>query len=409
MLAERKSNSEIARELGVTGATARRHTERLLLKLGVSRRAAVRHTLIQRIGGGCTGLARAVCSEERASAGNRLGERAQSRGACQTALALSRADDVGECTSESRRGRPKKRTVRRRGLKESIVVLLAREHERQLVRDALAGEVRVHFAEGPRDVHPPWRNEAPIAVLVELHEEREHRMERALGILRREAPSIPRWAWIELVPASVHMAMRLATRGLIAAAITSGDDPGRRLRELLKNARALSESEALSKVWGEWARPETQVILEACIAASATATTVRDVQHQLNKSLRTLNRELSAQGLPSLARILAFCRLLRAMYRLDHRDIKVKAVASGLGYKYPSALSHQLHWFTGLSIASLPAGSRFATIAALLSADLSAKRSQTHAGKDRDAASRQRRQPKRGTHGSGMREMSATI
>jgi AraC-like DNA-binding protein len=234
-------------------------------------------------------------------------------------------------------------------------------------------------------------------------------MERALGILRREAPGIPRWACIDLEPASLYMATRLTECRLITAVAARGDGLGSRLRALLKNARVWSESEALWKVWNEWAGPETRVILEACIAASATATTVRDVQRQLNKSLRTLRRELSDNGLPPLTRILALCRLLRAMYRLDHQGIRVKAVASELGYRYSQALSHQLQWHTGLSIARLPAGRRFATLTTLVRAEFSAARNRERAGRDRDAASRERLRPKRATHGSGARKMSASL
>lgn len=254
-------------------------------------------------------------------------------------------------------------------------MLLEQEHQRRVVRDALAGQVEVHFAEGPRDVHPPWRHAVPIAVLVELHAEREPRMERALAILRREAPDIPRWAYVGLEPRSVDAAVRLAAFGLVAEVITTAEDLGSRLRLLLKSARAWSESETLWMVWEEWVGPETRVIVEACIDASATAATARDVQRQLNRSLRTLRRELSDSGLPRVARILALCRLLRAAYRLDHPGIRLKAVASELGYAYPEALSHQFRWHSGLSITKLPRGRRFATLAMLVRAELSASRS----------------------------------
>jgi DNA-binding NarL/FixJ family response regulator len=45
LLADRKSNREIAEELSVTEHTARRHTEKVLLKLGIHRRTEVRRTL----------------------------------------------------------------------------------------------------------------------------------------------------------------------------------------------------------------------------------------------------------------------------------------------------------------------------------------------------------------------------
>ena len=47
LLAERMSNREIARELDVTGHTARKHTEKVLLKLGIHRRTEVRRVLMR--------------------------------------------------------------------------------------------------------------------------------------------------------------------------------------------------------------------------------------------------------------------------------------------------------------------------------------------------------------------------
>lgn len=47
LLASRKSNREIARELGVSEHTARRHTEKVLLKLNLHRRSDVQRALLQ--------------------------------------------------------------------------------------------------------------------------------------------------------------------------------------------------------------------------------------------------------------------------------------------------------------------------------------------------------------------------
>jgi AraC-like DNA-binding protein len=322
--------------------------------------------------GGARG-AGGIYSETRPGADDAHDEQATSRYARTTAVALPGVDEAGEYDGKPPRGRPKKQIVRRRRPKESIVVLLEHEHQRRVVRDALAGQVKVHFAEGPRDVHPPWRHEVPIAVLAELHAERERRMERALGILRREAPDIPRWAYAELEARSVDVAVRLVACGLVTELITAAEDLGSRLRALLRNARDWSENEALWRVWDEWVGPETRVILDACIAASTTVTTAIEVQRQLNKSPRTLRRELLANGLPPVFSILARCRLLRAAHRLDHPGIRVSAVARELGYAHPQALSEQFKVYTGLPITRLAHGRRFETLAMLVRAELSAR------------------------------------
>jgi DNA-binding CsgD family transcriptional regulator len=45
LLAERRSNAEVARALGISPNTARHHTERVLAKLGVHSREVVRELL----------------------------------------------------------------------------------------------------------------------------------------------------------------------------------------------------------------------------------------------------------------------------------------------------------------------------------------------------------------------------
>jgi hypothetical protein len=65
------------------------------------------------------------------------------------------------------------------------------------------------------------------------------------------------------------------------------------------------------------------------------------------------------------------------MYRLDHPGIRVKAVATELGYGYSQALSHQFKRRTGHSISGLPRGRRFATLAALVKAELSARQNRS--------------------------------
>ncbi|HYH80137.1 MAG TPA: helix-turn-helix transcriptional regulator [Longimicrobium sp.] len=52
LLAERRSNAEIARELAVTRSTVSRHTEKIFRKLGISSRRDVRGVLARAPGGG---------------------------------------------------------------------------------------------------------------------------------------------------------------------------------------------------------------------------------------------------------------------------------------------------------------------------------------------------------------------
>ena len=272
-----------------------------------------------------------------------------------------------------------------------LLALLTRERDRQAVREALPAEVVVHFAARPAELGPPWRNGPPTAILVELQGRVDSALERALEAVQRAAPTIAVWSYIQMDRDVIREAVRLAARRLVVDAITPEEDIGARLKELLRQGYARSETAALRKIWREWMGPETHHILAACIEASVGEATVKDVARELNKSPRALERLVSRSGLPSVHRMVSLCRLLRAMYRLDQPEANVKTVASELGYSSPRSLAKQLHRHTGLTISGLRAGSGFARLAAFVQAELFSIRARSGVPTHGVASGRQRR------------------
>lgn len=252
LLAERMSSDEIARELHVTVHTARRHTERVLRKLGIDRRTKVRPKLLR-------------CMRRNEAAARR----ARQRGAG----GADRAHDSGEplalaftdgavpvvetptpvavrALADDQRREPGESPERQsRGSKESIVVLLAREHDRKVVRDALAGDVTVHFAQRPAELHPPWPAGAPAGVLIELPGEVESELEHALEVLRHTAPTVPAWAYIPVKHNTMKEVVRFVAHELIADVVMADGDLRAQFRALLRDSYARSELAALRGVW----------------------------------------------------------------------------------------------------------------------------------------------------------------
>jgi DNA-binding NarL/FixJ family response regulator len=401
LLAERMSNREIAQLLGVTEHTARRHTERVLRKLGVDRRTAVRHELLRYVE---RSQARAPTMDtpgEGASSGaepaTRLGQDAGPAAAVEQGGAVA----ARWLLARPRVSRARKRSARHGQSKERIVVLLSREHERQSVRDALGDEAVVQFASELEELHPPWVGPAPIAVLLELENGRERELERALRKLQRAAPEVPVWVYASLDPASARQAVRLATHGLIVDVITTVDDLQTRSRALLRDARTWSEGEALWRVWGPWVVPDAREVVAECIEASARGSAIRELARKLNTSTRSLRRQLAQLKLPTAQRMLALCRLLRAMHRLDLRAAGIKAVASELGYPSAAALRLQLTYVTGLRFSRVKPGSRFTVLADRVHAELSELRAPSARSARRGARSGTTRKTKdsdRGAH-----------
>jgi DNA-binding CsgD family transcriptional regulator/AraC-like DNA-binding protein len=388
LLAERMSNHEIAELLDVTEYTARRHTERVMRKLGVNRRTAVRHELVrcmERRRASAASAARTPGEGTSADAGpaGRPGQHASRAGAVEHGEAMPSRWLVA---------RPRARGVRKHGTssgqsKERIIVLLSRERERQAVSDALGDEVVVQFAAELNELHPPWVNPAPIGVLAELESGREKKLEQVLRKLRRAVPDVPVWGYAPLDRISVRQAVRLAAHGLIVDVITTVDDLEARSRVLLSDAREWSEGEALWRVWEPWVAPETRGIVAGCIEASVRSATTYQLARKMNSSLRSLSRQTTKAKLPTARRMLTLCRLLRAMHRLDHRAASVKAIASELGYPSVAALRMQLTYATGLRLSRLKSGSRFAALAEVVHAELSEPRAHSTSSASRGARS----------------------
>ena len=270
----------------------------------------------------------------------------------------------------ARSARDRQSERQRRGGGAGLVAFLTHEHGCQAVRDALSGDAVVRFAERAEELRRSIAENPPEAALVELVASEGDPTERALEIVKRLTPAVPVCAYIPLSPNEVREAVLLAGRGLVADVITIGEDLRARLKELLLRSHERSETAAVIDVWYDRVRPEAYQIVQACIEASGTAVTVTEVARRLNKSLRALERKAARAGLPPVRRVVKWCRLLRAMYRLDRRGASVKTVASELGYPSASSLAQQLQRYTGLTMSSLRAGGGFPALMAIVRTEL---------------------------------------
>lgn len=393
LLAERMSNREIAQILGVTEHTARRHTEHVLRKLGVNRRTAVRRELLRCVEGSEASFASAGApGEGTPSEGTSTGSEPDRRPALEAAttppIETHGAGPARWLVARPRARSGKKRSARSGPAKEKIIVLLSRERERQAVRDAMGDEVVVQFAAELGELYPPWLGASPIAVLAELHKVDERKLERALRTLQRAAPAVPVWVYAPLDRLSVRQAVRLAAHGLIVDVITTFDGLEARSRALLGDAREWSEGEALWGVWESWVGPETREIVAECIEASARNAPTRQLARRMNTSTRSLSRQMARLELPTAQHMLALCRLLRAMHRLDHRAASVKAIASELGYPSAAAFRLQLTYVTGLHFSRLKPGGRFTALAERVGEEMSELRARSARSARRGGRSR---------------------
>jgi AraC-like DNA-binding protein len=254
---------------------------------------------------------------------------------------------------------------------ETLVALLTRERDQRAVRAAVSGTLDVHCVTHCADLRQAWTEGMPAALLAELADADGAASARALVAFHRRAPLVPVCLYIPWETEAVRQAVQLAIDGVVTDVMIAGsNDLPQRLASVLRQARVRSEMAALRSVWRPWTPPPVRTIVAACIAASDRPVSVAEVAHRSNWSIRTLERQLAQVGLPPAQRILGWCRLLRAAYRLDRRRATVKVVAAELGYSSPHAFVQHLHRHAGLTSTDLRRRGGFAALAACARSEL---------------------------------------
>jgi AraC-like DNA-binding protein len=245
------------------------------------------------------------------------------------------------------------------------------ERERRAVRAAAPADAVVHYIARSSELRQSWPDGQPAAVLAELTDASGAPSAEALTAFHERAPAVPVCLYIPLQTEAVRAVVPLTARGVVSDVIVAGDGDLRvRLHSLLHHARARSEIAALRRVWHRWTPAEARPIVEACMAASERFVPVTDVARALNRSERTLERQLVHAGLPPAHRVLGWCRLLRAAYRLDQQGATVKVVAAELGYPSAHAFAQHLHRHAGLTITDLRRSGGFRGLAACARSEL---------------------------------------
>lgn len=102
-----------------------------------------------------------------------------------------------------------------------------------------------------------------------------------------------------------------------------------------------------------WVQPSVHQIIEYCTLCAPRQTGVDEVAATLRLSARTINRQLHAIGLPTIAATLSWCRLFVAAYLISHRAERVERVAGILCYGSGSALRNMLRRYTNWTTQAL--------------------------------------------------------
>lgn len=128
--------------------------------------------------------------------------------------------------------------------------------------------------------------------------------------------------------------------------------------------------------------------LEHCAGRMETCCRVPDVIERTGLKRRTLDSRLRRAGLPTAERILGWCRVLHAAWRLDRSDDSIERIALTGGLTSASALRNYYRRYTGLSPTEARARGGFGFVLDRFRTEVSTPRGQLeHRHLGRDSAS----------------------
>lgn len=98
-----------------------------------------------------------------------------------------------------------------------------------------------------------------------------------------------------------------------------------------------------------WVQRPVRQIVQYCTVCAPRPIGVEEVAATLHLSARTVNRQMHAMGLPTIAATISWCRLFVAAYLISRRSERVERAAGVLGYGSASALRNMLRRYTSLA------------------------------------------------------------
>lgn len=186
------------------------------------------------------------------------------------------------------------------------------------------------------------------AFLIALSSRRGTDVDETIRRLRRARPASAIIAYAS-GPGDWSATVRAIHAGANSIALQGYDDLRSVVRHALVDAALAPACTATVALVLPWMQGPVHPIIEYCTLRAPRPTSVEEVAGTLRLSARTVNRQLHAMGLPTVAATISWCRLFVAAYLISHRSERVERVAGILGYGSGSALRNMLRRYTNLA------------------------------------------------------------
>jgi AraC-like DNA-binding protein len=175
--------------------------------------------------------------------------------------------------------------------------------------------------------------------------------ERSMEEIVAAYPQLPTIVYTMLTPPAMRIVVRLARLGLLHVVLNRFDDEPSRFLELIERAPAHPLAETMLQELAVPLRALPVMVsraIEQLFRSPARVKSAQDLAKLAGMIPRTLNRHLMPVGLQP-RQLLVCSKLLRTYTLVREPGVRIKEVASKLGYADPDHLTEQLREWTGCS------------------------------------------------------------
>jgi AraC-like DNA-binding protein len=238
------------------------------------------------------------------------------------------------------------------GATRPVVALVRSETVRAAIREALRDRTSVLFCDHVDALERLVLERGARLVIADPRDAADQPTTPVLQALRVRRPSLRLLSHVALTSADVHDA---AHSWATAALIRDHDDVGRVVRAAFDaTQRDVSPGELLAAGVARVPRA-VRPYCAYCAWRAPFARTVQAAAASAGIPYRTLERRLTALGLPSPKTLLTWYRLLHAAWRLELGASKREAAAVAVGFRAGRALTAALRRYVGVSWTDLRA------------------------------------------------------